>query len=98
MSPTDVKRRLLTNTAVAYGATFVAYAVGLVVAPYFINTLGASAYGVATLVDVFAIAGWAGLLDIGIQASTVRLVAESSARDDWDEASRVVSTSLALYL
>lgn len=98
MSPQDVKRRLLTNTAVAYGATLAAYAVGLVAAPYFINSLGPSAYGIATLLDVFAISGWAGLLEIGIQASTVRLVAEASAKDDWDEASRVVSTSLAMYL
>lgn len=98
MSPQDVKRRLLTNTAVAYGATLAAYAVGLVAAPYFINSLGPSAYGIATLIDVFAISGWASLLEIGIQVSTVRLVAEASAKEDWDEASRVVSTSLAMYL
>lgn len=98
MPPTDVKRRLLTNTAVAYAATLVAYAVGLVAAPYFIHSLGPSAYGIATLIDVFAISGWASLFEIGIQASTVRLVAESSAKEDWDEASRIVSTSLALYL
>jgi O-antigen/teichoic acid export membrane protein len=97
MAQQEVKRRLLTNTAVAYGATLVAYAVGLVAAPYFIHSLGASAYGVTTLIDVFAISGWASLLEIGIQVSTVRLVAESSAKEDWDEVSRVVSTSAALY-
>ena len=40
MSPTDVKRRLLTNTAVAYGTTVFAYAVGFVARP-----LGAALFG-----------------------------------------------------
>jgi O-antigen/teichoic acid export membrane protein len=93
----DVKRRLVANTAAAYGATAVTYAVGLIAAPYFIHRLGGSAYGVATLIDVFTITGWMSLLELGIQSSSTRFVAQSVAREDWETASRIVSSAVALF-
>lgn len=94
---TDVKRRLVTNTAAAYAATAVAYAVGFVAAPYFIHELGSSAYGVATLIDVFAITGWMALLELGIQSSSARYIATHAADEDWATVSRIVSTGAAVF-
>lgn len=82
----------------AYAGTAVLYGAGLVAAPYFIHELGASAYGVAALLDVFTIAGWVSLLDLGIQSSATRHSAEAAARDDWEEVSRIISTTVALFL
>lgn len=96
--PQDVKRRLMTNTVVAYAGTGIAYTAGLVFTPYLIRELGTAAYGVATLLDIFTIAGWMSLLDLGIQSSATKYAAESAAEEDWEEVSRVVSTTFALFM
>jgi O-antigen/teichoic acid export membrane protein len=93
-----VKRRLVINTAAAYIGTALTIVVGFVATPFVVRGLGASAYGVAALLDVFAITGWSSLLELGIQSSATRFVAVEVAHDQWEAASRVVSTAFALFL
>jgi len=69
---------------------------GLVVMPYLIRTLGSGTYGLWILIGTMA--GYFGVLDLGVSAALGRLVAAHRARDEHDQVNEVMSTSLAMLL
>jgi O-antigen/teichoic acid export membrane protein len=92
-----VRAFLVRSTALNYAMTAIVYAVGFFTAPYFLHTLGSDAYGISTLPQVFALAGWASLLELGIMIGVLRGVVAAAAREDWAGVSRLVSTALVVF-
>lgn len=89
------KRRILRNTganSVAQAATMLST---LVFLPLLIRSFGLPVYGVMALsasVGAFAV-----LLDLGVSATVVRMVAERTARGDQDGVSRAMFSAVAIY-
>src|SRR5207244_421661 len=72
--------RLARNTAANVVGLGVSIAVTLVMTPFLIRTLGRESYGLWVLVMSFSVLlGFLSLLDLGIQSSVVRFVAEHNA-------------------
>lgn len=69
---------------------------GLVVMPYLIRTLGSGTYGLWLLIGTMA--GYFGVLDLGVSAALGRLVAAHHARGEHDQVNQVMSTGFALLL
>jgi O-antigen/teichoic acid export membrane protein len=69
---------------------------GLVVMPYLIRTLGSGTYGLWILIGTMA--GYFGVLDLGVSTALGRLVAAHRARGEHDQINCVMSTSFALLL
>jgi O-antigen/teichoic acid export membrane protein len=80
-------------------ANWTGYAVGLlvnfVVSPLIVNHLGASAYGVWTL--LVTLIAYLGLLDLGIRSAVTRYVARYESEDDHGTTLQIVSTALTIF-
>ena len=68
---------------------------GLVVMPYLIRTLGSGTYGLWLLIGTMA--GYFGVLDLGVSAALGRLVAAHHARGEHDQVNQVVSEPASRY-
>jgi O-antigen/teichoic acid export membrane protein len=81
-------------------ANWTGYAVGLLVnfflSPLIVNHLGASAYGVWTL--LVTLTAYLGLLDLGIRSAVTRYVARYESGGDHGAAIQIVSTALAIFV
>ncbi len=86
---------LLSNAAANYAGQLTIVAVGFLLTPFIINSLGASMFGVWAL--VVSIQGLGGLLDFGVTTSVIKYVAEHHAREETGEINKVVSTSFLLH-
>lgn len=81
-------------------ANWTGYVVGLVVtfflSPLIVNHLGASAYGVWTLLGTLT--AYLGLLDLGIRSAVTRYVARYESGGDHGPAIQIVSAALAIFV
>jgi O-antigen/teichoic acid export membrane protein len=81
-------------------ANWTGYVVGLLVtfflSPLIVNHLGASAYGVWTLLGTLT--AYLGLLDLGIRSAVTRYVARYESGGDHGPAIQIVSTALAMFV
>jgi O-antigen/teichoic acid export membrane protein len=91
-----IRRYLVVSTLSNYAGQIVTTGVWFALTPFILHRLGPTQYGLWALVASFVAYGQ--LLDFGIGAAVTKYVAELRARDDPDEASRVVATALRLYV
>ena len=79
-------------------STWVGYLVtlgtGFLLAPFVVHHLGATGYGVWTLVA--SLTGYFGMLDLGLRQSVGRYVARYMALEDYAGVNRTVSNALAM--
>ena len=86
----------LSYNAIANTAAFVfAAVVGFFLSPYMVTHLGATRYGVWSLIA--GMVGYLGLLDLGIRQAVSRFTARHHAAGDHAESSRIVSAALKLF-
>jgi O-antigen/teichoic acid export membrane protein len=80
-------------------ANWAGYVVGVLVnfflSPIVVNHLGASGYGVWTL--LVTLTAYLGLLDLGVRSAVTRYVARCESRGDHETAARIASTALAVF-
>jgi O-antigen/teichoic acid export membrane protein len=87
-------RVVLRNIFSNWTSYVVTAVIGFVLAPIVVHSLGATGYGLWTL--VVSLTGYFGLLDLGIRSSVGRFVARYMALHDEDKVNRTVSTAFAI--
>src|SRR5215471_2940086 len=95
MESERVSSRIIRNFLMnwlAFGTTILA---GFLMSPFLVRHLGDSVYGVWILIG--SLAGYLGVLDLGVTPSTVKYVAEYRARADQAAMNRVVSSGLVIF-
>jgi len=92
----DVSKHLFRNTIVGWFEMVVLLASGLVIPPLLLANLGKEGYGVWLLVG--QVMAYLPILDLGVSGSVGRFVAKYSARKDYEGLSRVISSSVFLFL
>jgi O-antigen/teichoic acid export membrane protein len=92
----DVSKHLFRNTIIGWFEMAILVASGLVIPPFLLARLGKEGYGVWLLVG--QVTAYLPLLDLGVSSSVGRFVAKYNARKDYDGVSRVVSSSIFLFL
>ena len=87
----QVGRNILSNWfALAFAAV-----IAFFLAPFIVNKLGDAAYGIWILIG--SVTGYLGLLDFGVRGATMRYVSRAHAQADHTEASRIATSSLAIF-
>jgi O-antigen/teichoic acid export membrane protein len=71
-------------------------ALALVTTPYIVSKLGNDAYGILALVT--SVLGFFAFLDLGITNASVRYISEAYAKNDIQEISKIIGSSLAVFL
>lgn len=91
--------RVARNTAANVVGLGLSMGVTLLLTPFLIRTLGEQAYGLWVLALSFSVLlGFLSLLDLGLQSSVVKFVAEHNAAGRERELGEVLRTALAVYL
>ncbi|MGC8626716.1 MAG: oligosaccharide flippase family protein [Acidimicrobiales bacterium] len=88
-------RSVVTKVLYNYASLLLGTAVGFGLTPVLIRHLGHYSFGLYVLIG--SMTGFASLLDFGIGATVMRLVAARSEAADKDELRQVVSSGIALY-
>ena len=88
------RRQFLRNLTSGWALLVVEVAVALVLTPFIILKLGASAYGIWSL--MIGVIGYMGLVDVGLRGAVGRYVNHYLARADTKALDEVVSTSCAV--
>jgi O-antigen/teichoic acid export membrane protein len=86
----------MRSTLSNYLGKVVTLGVGFLLTPFMLHRLGAAEYGLWILVS--SLVGYGALLDLGLATAVTKYVAEYRAKDQTDEAARLVATVLCLYL
>ncbi len=71
-------------------------ALALVTTPYIVHKLGNDAYGILALVT--SVLGFFAFLDLGISNASVKYISEAYARNDIQAISKIVGSSLSVFL
>src|SRR5271157_3413306 len=70
--------------------------VSFFLAPFIVGHLGASGYGVWTL--VVSLTGYLGLLDMGVRGAVTRYVAKYHTQEEHEEVGRIVSSAFVIFV
>lgn len=96
-APTLVGRRVLARNIFSNGAALAVEVVSaFLLTPIIIAYLGIGLYGVWSLLN--GIIGYLGIADLGVRGSTGRFINLHFARNEFDKAQEVYSTSLSILL
>ena len=90
------RARIVGNVLSNWGGQVFGVGLSFFVAPFIVHRLGDTAYGVWIL--VMSIAGYMGLLDLGVRGAVTRYVAGFSASGRDEEAGRTASAALQIFL
>lgn len=86
--------RIVRNTAANYGGNVVGLAVGFLLTPFLIHSLGDSHYGAWVLVGSISSYFW--MFDFGLGASIIKFVSEFRTKGEQEHLNSVVANSFAL--
>ncbi len=89
---TSTTRNVLSN----WGGFIFSALIAFFVSPFVVRHLGNSAYGLWVLIG--SLTGYLGLLDLGVRGAVTRYVAKFYAQSNHEQASRLVSAALAIFL
>lgn len=84
--------RVLTSTIANYTGKAATLAIGFLLTSFMVHRLGTTNYGLWVIIS--AIAGYSALGDLGIPGGVVKYVAEFRARQEFDDARRLIATAL----
>lgn len=90
------RKRVTINLLATWGDHVIGLAVGLVLMPFVLGVLGDAKYGMWIFIN--SIAGYSGLLNLGLGQTISRYVATYHAKNEREELNRVVNVIGAVYL
>lgn len=92
----DISKQLFRNTVVGWFEMTILLVSGLIIPPLLLASLGKEGYGVWLLVG--QVTAYLPILDLGVSSSVGRFVAKYKAKEDYGGLSRVISSSVFLFL
>ena len=92
----NISTQLLKNASAGWFEMTILLVSGLIVPPLLLASLGKEGYGVWLLVG--QVTAYLPILDLGVSSSVGRFVAKYKAKEDYGGLSRVISSSVFLFL
>lgn len=93
----SIFRRLFVSSATTAVYRVGALAVTLFLTPFLIGALGQRTYGLVVLLNVFTVAGYGSLADLGLASAVVKFSAQYGAPEQRQERDRLLGTSCLIY-
>ncbi|MGE4421882.1 MAG: oligosaccharide flippase family protein [Pseudodesulfovibrio sp.] len=91
----NVHRLLARNTIASFLRHFITLGIVFYLTPFTINAIGDLQYGLWAV--VLAVAGYSGLLDMGISTATTKLAAEFRSKGKYDDLNELITSSISLF-
>lgn len=92
----SLRKKLITDTAVLFGASSISQLIGFIVIPIFITNLGPEMYGLFAISGVLM--GYVNMFDFGLTRGLTREVGHCYGREDYERMSVAVSGGFILLL
>jgi O-antigen/teichoic acid export membrane protein len=92
----SLRNQYLRNSITTFTWLFSTILVGLVLPPILVNTIGFSQYGIWALIVL--INSYASLLEMGLSAGFIKLIAEANVEDDHRKCNSYINSLLWFYL
>ncbi|TVM33452.1 lipopolysaccharide biosynthesis protein [Oceanidesulfovibrio marinus] len=96
MTPTSLHSLIGRNTIWNLLRFLVNFGVVFILTPMIIRVVGDSQYGLWAI--VLSVFGYAGILDMGVQQATMKLVAHYKGREDTDRLNSIASTAVVFFV
>jgi O-antigen/teichoic acid export membrane protein len=87
--------QIIRNIFVNWGTYFLGTFIGFIMMPFLIKSLGDDIYGIWIL--IISMTGYLGILDLGINATTIKYTAEYLQKEDINELNKMGSTIFTVY-
>jgi len=87
----DRKHRLVSNSALNFAGQSVVLAITIASSPYIVRKLGAEQFGIIAMVQ--AVAGFAGLLNLGLGRALTKYISELYWQEKFEEINRIFQTA-----
>lgn len=95
MRQTSFHKIIFRNSIVNTLRYIINYSIIFVLTPIIIKGVGDAQYGLWAL--IFSLIGYAGLLDLGVQQSTIKLVSEFKGKNDLSKLNEIISSTLFYF-
>lgn len=95
MSKSSFHKIIFRNSIVNTLRYLINYAIIFVLTPIIINGIGDAQYGLWAL--IFSLIGYAGILDLGVQQATIKLVSEYKGKNDALKLNEIISLVLIYF-
>ncbi|MGE4441530.1 MAG: oligosaccharide flippase family protein [Desulfomicrobium sp.] len=95
MRQTSFHKIIFRNSIVNTLRYIVNYSIIFVLTPIIIKGVGDAQYGLWAL--IFSLIGYAGLLDLGVQQATIKLVSEFRGKNDLSRLNEIISSTLFYF-
>lgn len=95
MSQTSFHKIIFRNSIVNTLRYIINYSIIFVLTPIIIKGIGDAQYGLWAL--IFSLIGYAGLLDLGVQQATIKLVSEHKGKDDLAKLNEIISSTVFYF-
>lgn len=93
--PTSALRKLVLGSGMRFFALLVSVAIGFMMTPFYIRTLGDRQFGLWMLATSFV--GMFSLMDMGLNSAVSRQVASALGKKDYDGLNRYLNTGFFLF-
>lgn len=93
-----MKRQIFNSTLLGILGTAIGLAMSFCMTPILLHRMGQDQYGVYIFIGIFFTSGYFSLLDMGMQGTAVKYIAEYMAIGDIDSLSKVVNTVILFFL
>jgi O-antigen/teichoic acid export membrane protein len=95
VSQTSFHKIIFRNSIVNTLRYIINYSIIFVLTPIIINGIGDAQYGLWAL--IFSLIGYAGLLDLGVQQATIKLVSEYKGKNDLEKLNEIISSTVFYF-
>jgi len=95
MSQTSFHKIIFRNSIVNTLRYIINYSIIFVLTPIIIKGIGDAQYGLWAL--IFSLIGYAGLLDLGVQQATIKLVSEYKGKNDLAKLNEIISSTVFYF-
>jgi O-antigen/teichoic acid export membrane protein len=96
VSQTSFHKIIFRNSIVNTLRYIINYSIIFVLTPIIINGIGDAQYGLWAL--IFSLIGYAGLLDLGVQQATIKLVSEYKGKNDLEKLNEIISSTVFYFI
>lgn len=92
-----MKGKIIKNTLFSGVETLSVIIINFFLMAYMIHKLGSESYGIFSLLTIFTMSGYLSLLQLGIQDSAIKYIAEYYTKNESNNLNRVINTSLVFF-
>lgn len=93
-----MKDKIISATLINCASQACGFIIGLVLTPVILNRIGQEQYGIWVFLSIFSASGYFSILDMGMQGSAVKYIAQYHSTGDIEELNHVINSVFFFFI